>query len=72
VEPFFAKNVSTAWTKDCQIFLGSTYQSGEKIPKAHKIYQIAIKIPNILKLYQNFPLQGYLKYNKSEIFGIFW
>jgi hypothetical protein len=45
--------------KSCQIFHGSKYQSGEKIPKDHKIYQISLNIPNGHKVCKsNATLQG--------------
>jgi hypothetical protein len=43
----------------CQIFLSTTYQNGEHVPKDHKIYQMVTKytewslnIPNGHKIYQ--------------------
>jgi hypothetical protein len=43
----------------CQIFLGTTYQTGKKLPNDHEIYQIATKyakwpqnIPNCHEIYQ--------------------
>jgi hypothetical protein len=37
----------------CQIFLGTTYQNGEKyIPNNHKMYQTALNLPIGSKIYQ--------------------
>jgi hypothetical protein len=43
-------HVGSELAQGCQIFLGATYQNGQKYtkltPKDHKIYQIAILISN--------------------------
>jgi uncharacterized circularly permuted ATP-grasp superfamily protein len=61
----------------CQIFLGITYQNGEKLAKDHKIYQMAIKyVYQMVVKYSNCPqkiptflFQGPPKFTQTRIFG---
>jgi hypothetical protein len=61
----------------CQIFLGTTYQNGEKYtklpqnePKGHKIYLFDTNIPNGNNIYQQFPLEGPPKFSQIDILGL--
>jgi hypothetical protein len=40
-------------------------KTGENIPNDHKIYKMAVKIPNYCKIYTHVP-----KYSKIGIFGM--
>jgi hypothetical protein len=69
----------------CQIFLGTTYQNGEKLAKDHKIYQMAIckiyqmaikyvyqmvvKYSNCPQKIPTFLFQGPPKFTQTRIFG---
>jgi hypothetical protein len=42
----------------------------QNIPNGHKIYQIAVKGPNVRKIYQHLPLKVPLKCAHISIFGL--
>jgi hypothetical protein len=67
--------------RGCQIFLGTTYQNGEKytkllynIPNGHKKYQKALIIHNGFKINQHFPrpFQGLPKYSKMAFLQLYY
>jgi hypothetical protein len=50
---------------------GKIYQTATKLPKGHKLYQMAvIYIPNDYRIYQLFSFQGPPKFTKVGFFGL--
>jgi hypothetical protein len=56
--------------RDCQIFLGTTYQNGDKYTKLPHNIPNGLNIPIGLKIYQHLPFQVPPTFTQIGIFGL--